>query len=51
MSFCDGDRQDALVHEGADGVLDQPLLVGELEVHGGSLVRTAAPKGRLPRLA
>ena len=31
----DGDRQDALVHEGADGVLDQPLLVGELEVHAG----------------
>ena len=29
----DRDRQDALVHEGADGVLDQPLLVGELEVH------------------
>ena len=29
----DRDRQHALVHEGADGVLDQPLLVGQLEVH------------------
>src|SRR5581483_2553509 len=29
----DGDRKDALVDECADGVLDQPLLVGELEVH------------------
>ena len=29
----DRDREDALVDEGADGVLDQPLLVGELEVH------------------
>ena len=31
----DRDREDALVHEGADGVLDQPLLVAELEVHAG----------------
>ena len=29
----DRHRQDALVHEGADGVLDQALLVGELEIH------------------
>ena len=28
-------REHALVHERADGVLDQALLVGELEVHGG----------------
>ena len=26
-------RQHALVHEVANGVLDQPLLVGELEIH------------------
>ena len=32
----DGDGQHALVHEGADGLLDQALLVGELEVHGGN---------------
>ena len=31
----DGHRQHALVHERADRVLDQPLLVAELEVHGG----------------
>ena len=39
----DRDRQDALVHERADGLLDQPLLVGELEVHGGNTthVKTA----------
>jgi hypothetical protein len=30
----DRDRKDALVHEGPDRVLDQPLLVGQLEVHG-----------------
>ena len=29
----DRDRQDALVDERADGLLDQPLLVGEREVH------------------
>ena len=33
----DRDRQDTLVHERADGVLDQPLLVGELEIHEASL--------------
>ena len=27
------DRQDTLVHEGADGFLDQALFVRELEVH------------------
>ena len=38
----DRDRQHALVDEGADGVLDQALLVGELEVHGGQgYLRTA----------
>ena len=37
MSFCDRDREDALVHEWPDGVLDQPLLVAELEVHARSL--------------
>ena len=31
----DGVRQDPVVHEPADGVLQQPLLVGELEVHDG----------------
>ena len=41
MSFCDRDREDALVHERADGVLDQPLLVGELEVHAPSLCPSA----------
>ena len=39
----DRDRQDALVDEGAHRVLDQPLLVGELEVHGASL---AGPRTR-----
>ncbi len=29
----DRDRQDALVHEGANGVLDQALFIGELEIH------------------
>jgi len=33
MSFWTGDREDALVHEGAHRVLDQPLLVGEVEIH------------------
>ena len=35
--------QDALVHEGADGVLDEALLVAELEVdrHGGPSLRAA----------
>ena len=33
----DRDGEHALVHEGADGLLDQPLLVGELEVHERSL--------------
>ena len=33
----DRDGQHALVHERPDGVLDQPLLVGELEVHARSL--------------
>ena len=33
MSFWIGDREHALVHERADGVLDQALLVGQLEVH------------------
>ena len=33
MSFWIGDRQDALVDEGPDRLLGQPLLVGELEVH------------------
>ena len=40
-----GDRQDALVHEGADGVLDQPLLVGELEVHAPSFMSPRQPGG------
>ena len=31
----DRDRQDALVHEGADGLLDQALFVGEVEIHRG----------------
>ena len=33
----DRDREDPLVDEGADGLLDQALLVGELEVHRRSL--------------
>ena len=41
MSFWIGDRKHAFVHEGADGLLDQPLFVGELEVHGGNI--TDAP--------
>ncbi len=31
----DRDRQDALVHEVADGLLDQALFVGEVEIHRG----------------
>ena len=34
-------REDFPVDEVADGVLDQPLLVGELEVHAGGSVRVA----------
>ena len=37
----DGDREDALVHEGAHGVLDQLLLVGEREVHAREPTLTA----------
>ena len=43
----DRDRQHALVHEGADGVLDQPLLVGELEVHAASLLPPGAGHGQV----
>ena len=39
----DRDGQDPLVDEGANRLLDQALLVGELEVHGGNIsdVKTA----------
>jgi deoxyribodipyrimidine photo-lyase len=39
----DRDREDAFVHERADGLLDEALFVGELEVHGGNTthVKTA----------
>src|SRR4051812_3998012 len=39
-----GDRQDALVHELANRVLDQPLLVGQLEIHRRQPICTA-PRG------
>ena len=39
-------REDALVDERADGVLEQPLLVGELEVHARPSVRTALRRRR-----
>jgi hypothetical protein len=47
----DGDRQDPLVDEGADGVLDQPLLVAELELHAPSLCAGAETADHLRRKA
>src|SRR3954454_6778519 len=43
------DRQDALVHELADRVLDQPLLVGQLEIHRRQPICTA-PRRSPPSL-
>ena len=42
MSFSTAFGKDFPVDEVADGVLDQALLVGELEVHSGGSVRVAA---------
>ena len=39
-------RQHALVHEVADGLLDQALLVGELEVHETEAIRALPRAGR-----
>ena len=33
----DRDREDAVVHERPDSVLNQALLVGQLEVHPGNI--------------
>ena len=46
----DRDRQDALVHERANGVLDQPLLVGQLEVHARRLPSPRGPPASVQSL-
>ena len=44
MSFWIATGRHALVHEGADGVLDQALLVGQVEVHAGRLAWCAVAR-------